>query len=118
MAVQTVRVALAGGGAFGAKHAAALSRIEGVEVTAVVSADLAADGTAGRRRGAGPRPNSEAGRARARLINKADHATAIPGWSHRTDAVKDVGSARRCAAGKLKLRVGVASARGGDNKLL
>ena len=42
MAVQTVRVALAGGGAFGAKHAAALSRIEGVEVTAVVSADLAA----------------------------------------------------------------------------
>ncbi|MER5866224.1 Gfo/Idh/MocA family oxidoreductase [Kitasatospora sp. NPDC002040] len=39
-AQQTVRIALAGGGAFGAKHAAALRRIEGVEVTAVVSADL------------------------------------------------------------------------------
>ncbi|WP_405009665.1 Gfo/Idh/MocA family oxidoreductase [Kitasatospora sp. NBC_01539] len=34
---KTVRVALAGGGAFGAKHAAALRRIDGVEVTAVVS---------------------------------------------------------------------------------
>ncbi|MFD1659191.1 Gfo/Idh/MocA family oxidoreductase [Streptomyces caeni] len=37
---QTVRIALAGGGAFGAKHAAALSRIDGVEVTAVVSSTL------------------------------------------------------------------------------
>ncbi|WP_457031011.1 Gfo/Idh/MocA family oxidoreductase [Kitasatospora sp. P5_F3] len=37
---QTVRIALAGGGAFGAKHAAALRRIEGVEVTAVVSGTL------------------------------------------------------------------------------
>ncbi|MEV7232994.1 Gfo/Idh/MocA family oxidoreductase [Streptomyces sp. NPDC051020] len=37
---QTVRIALAGGGAFGAKHAAALKRIKGVEVTAVVSSSL------------------------------------------------------------------------------
>lgn len=37
---QPVRIALAGGGAFGAKHAAALHRIDGVEVTAVVSASL------------------------------------------------------------------------------
>ncbi|MCY0942056.1 Gfo/Idh/MocA family oxidoreductase [Streptomyces antarcticus] len=37
---QTVRIALAGGGAFGAKHAAALKRIEGVEVGAVVSSSL------------------------------------------------------------------------------
>ncbi|MFE9663182.1 Gfo/Idh/MocA family oxidoreductase [Streptomyces sp. NPDC005955] len=37
---QTVRIALAGGGAFGAKHAAALNRIDGVEVTAVVSSTL------------------------------------------------------------------------------
>ncbi|MFJ6939694.1 Gfo/Idh/MocA family oxidoreductase [Streptomyces sp. NPDC101132] len=37
---RTLRVALAGGGAFGAKHAAALRRIEGVEVTAVVSSSL------------------------------------------------------------------------------
>ncbi|MFD7026652.1 Gfo/Idh/MocA family oxidoreductase [Streptomyces sp. NPDC059917] len=37
---RTLRVALAGGGAFGAKHAAALKRIEGVEVTAVVSGTL------------------------------------------------------------------------------
>ncbi|MFH8476386.1 Gfo/Idh/MocA family oxidoreductase [Streptomyces sp. NPDC018000] len=37
---QTVRIALAGGGAFGAKHAAALKRIKGVEVTAVVSSTL------------------------------------------------------------------------------
>ncbi|GJF34148.1 hypothetical protein KNE206_68480 [Kitasatospora sp. NE20-6] len=37
---KTVRVALAGGGAFGAKHAAALRRIDGVEVTAVVSSTL------------------------------------------------------------------------------
>lgn len=37
---QHVRIALAGGGAFGAKHAAALKRIEGVEVTAVVSSTL------------------------------------------------------------------------------
>ncbi|SEK48518.1 Gfo/Idh/MocA family oxidoreductase [Streptacidiphilus jiangxiensis] len=37
---QTVRIALVGGGAFGAKHAAALKRIEGVEVTAVVSSTL------------------------------------------------------------------------------
>lgn len=37
---QTVRIALAGGGAFGAKHAAALRRIKGVEVTAVVSDSL------------------------------------------------------------------------------
>ncbi|AUG75402.1 Oxidoreductase [Kitasatospora sp. MMS16-BH015] len=37
---RTVRIALAGGGAFGAKHAAALRRIEGVEVTAVVSSSL------------------------------------------------------------------------------
>ncbi|MFJ2865917.1 Gfo/Idh/MocA family oxidoreductase [Kitasatospora sp. NPDC087314] len=37
---QTVRIALAGGGAFGAKHAAALRRIDGVEVTAVVSSSL------------------------------------------------------------------------------
>lgn len=36
-AEQPVRVALAGGGAFGAKHAAALRRIEGVELAAVVS---------------------------------------------------------------------------------
>lgn len=36
-AQQPVRVALAGSGAFGAKHAAALGRIEGVELTAVVS---------------------------------------------------------------------------------
>lgn len=35
-----VRIALAGGGAFGAKHAAALGRIGGVEVTAVVSSGL------------------------------------------------------------------------------
>ncbi|MFJ8212613.1 Gfo/Idh/MocA family oxidoreductase [Streptomyces sp. NPDC096033] len=35
-----LRVALAGGGAFGAKHAAALKRIEGVEVAAVVSSTL------------------------------------------------------------------------------
>ncbi|MEU6370349.1 Gfo/Idh/MocA family oxidoreductase [Streptomyces sp. NPDC046931] len=34
---RTLRIALAGGGAFGAKHAAALRRIDGVEVTAVVS---------------------------------------------------------------------------------
>ncbi|MFH8729032.1 Gfo/Idh/MocA family oxidoreductase [Streptomyces termitum] len=34
---RTLRIALAGGGAFGAKHAAALRRIEGVEVAAVVS---------------------------------------------------------------------------------
>ncbi|MFD7734281.1 Gfo/Idh/MocA family oxidoreductase [Kitasatospora phosalacinea] len=37
---QPVRIALAGGGAFGAKHAAALRRIEGVEVAAVVSSSL------------------------------------------------------------------------------
>ncbi|MFJ7153937.1 Gfo/Idh/MocA family oxidoreductase [Streptomyces sp. NPDC101118] len=37
---RTLRVALAGGGAFGAKHAAALRRIDGVEVTAVVSSSL------------------------------------------------------------------------------
>ncbi|MEU5219678.1 Gfo/Idh/MocA family oxidoreductase [Streptomyces sp. NPDC020807] len=37
---RTLRVALAGGGAFGAKHAAALRRIEGVEVAAVVSSSL------------------------------------------------------------------------------
>ncbi|MFD4244578.1 Gfo/Idh/MocA family oxidoreductase [Streptomyces sp. NPDC058525] len=37
---QTVRIALAGGGAFGAKHAAALRRIKGVEVAAVVSGTL------------------------------------------------------------------------------
>ncbi|MGW8363161.1 Gfo/Idh/MocA family oxidoreductase [Streptomyces wedmorensis] len=37
---RTLRVALAGGGAFGAKHAAALRRIDGVEVTAVVSSTL------------------------------------------------------------------------------
>lgn len=37
---RTVRIALAGGGAFGAKHAAALRRIKGVEVTAVVSSGL------------------------------------------------------------------------------
>jgi 2-hydroxy-4-carboxymuconate semialdehyde hemiacetal dehydrogenase len=37
---QIVRVALAGGGAFGAKHAAGLKRIDGVEVTAVVSDTL------------------------------------------------------------------------------
>ncbi|MCF3180068.1 Gfo/Idh/MocA family oxidoreductase [Streptomyces polychromogenes] len=37
---RTLRVALAGGGAFGAKHAAALKRIEGVEVAAVVSSTL------------------------------------------------------------------------------
>lgn len=35
-----VRIALAGGGAFGAKHANALKRIEGVELTAVVSSSL------------------------------------------------------------------------------
>ncbi|MGV9688759.1 Gfo/Idh/MocA family oxidoreductase [Streptomyces sp. NPDC003444] len=35
-----LRIALAGGGAFGAKHAAALRRVDGVEVTAVVSGDL------------------------------------------------------------------------------
>jgi 2-hydroxy-4-carboxymuconate semialdehyde hemiacetal dehydrogenase len=39
-AVKTVRIALVGGGAFGAKHAAALRRIKGVEVTAVVSSSL------------------------------------------------------------------------------
>ncbi|MEV6199786.1 Gfo/Idh/MocA family oxidoreductase [Streptomyces sp. NPDC051771] len=37
---RTLRIALAGGGAFGAKHAAALKRIEGVEVAAVVSSRL------------------------------------------------------------------------------
>ncbi|MGW2398141.1 Gfo/Idh/MocA family oxidoreductase [Kitasatospora sp. NPDC001664] len=37
---QPLRIALAGGGAFGAKHAAALRRIEGVEVAAVVSSGL------------------------------------------------------------------------------
>ncbi|WP_411108963.1 Gfo/Idh/MocA family oxidoreductase [Streptomyces sp. c-19] len=37
---RTLRIALAGGGAFGAKHAAALRRIEGVEVAAVVSSSL------------------------------------------------------------------------------
>lgn len=40
MSADRVRVALAGGGAFGAKHAAALKRIDGVEVTAVVSDTL------------------------------------------------------------------------------
>ncbi|WP_432123324.1 Gfo/Idh/MocA family oxidoreductase [Streptomyces sp. S1] len=37
---RTLRIALAGGGAFGAKHAAALKRIDGVEVAAVVSGSL------------------------------------------------------------------------------
>ncbi|MET9659002.1 Gfo/Idh/MocA family oxidoreductase [Streptomyces sp. NPDC006510] len=37
---RTLRIALAGGGAFGAKHAAALKRIKGVEVAAVVSSTL------------------------------------------------------------------------------
>ncbi|MFF0567541.1 Gfo/Idh/MocA family oxidoreductase [Streptomyces sp. NPDC004041] len=37
---RTLRIALAGGGAFGAKHAAALKRIEGIEVAAVVSSSL------------------------------------------------------------------------------
>ncbi|MFE9097277.1 Gfo/Idh/MocA family oxidoreductase [Streptomyces sp. NPDC007264] len=37
---RTVRIALVGGGAFGAKHAAALRRIDGVEVTAVASSTL------------------------------------------------------------------------------
>jgi 2-hydroxy-4-carboxymuconate semialdehyde hemiacetal dehydrogenase len=37
---EPIRVALAGGGAFGAKHAAALLRIPDVEVTAVVSSSL------------------------------------------------------------------------------
>ncbi|MFF9572815.1 Gfo/Idh/MocA family oxidoreductase [Streptomyces sp. NPDC014685] len=37
---RTLRIALAGGGAFGAKHAAALKRIKGVEVAAVVSSSL------------------------------------------------------------------------------
>jgi 2-hydroxy-4-carboxymuconate semialdehyde hemiacetal dehydrogenase len=41
-AEQPVRVALAGGGAFGAKHAAALQRIEGVQLAAVVSDTLEA----------------------------------------------------------------------------
>ncbi len=36
----TVRIALAGGGAFGAKHVNALKRIEGVEVTTIISASL------------------------------------------------------------------------------
>ena len=35
-----LRVALAGGGAFGAKHVNALKRIEGVEVAAIVSSTL------------------------------------------------------------------------------
>jgi 2-hydroxy-4-carboxymuconate semialdehyde hemiacetal dehydrogenase len=39
---QPIRVALAGGGAFGAKHVAALKRIEDVEVAAVVSSTLEA----------------------------------------------------------------------------
>ena len=38
--VQPLRIALAGGGAFGAKHVTALHRIEGVEVAAVVSSTL------------------------------------------------------------------------------
>jgi 2-hydroxy-4-carboxymuconate semialdehyde hemiacetal dehydrogenase len=42
MSQQPIRVALAGGGAFGAKHVDALKRIEGVEVSAVVSASLEA----------------------------------------------------------------------------
>jgi 2-hydroxy-4-carboxymuconate semialdehyde hemiacetal dehydrogenase len=37
----TLRVALAGAGAFGAKHADAISRIDGVEITAIVSRDQA-----------------------------------------------------------------------------
>ena len=37
---QPVRIALAGGGAFGAKHAAALKRIDGVELTTTVSSTL------------------------------------------------------------------------------
>ena len=41
MTIETpLRVALAGGGAFGAKHAAGLKRIPGVEVAAVVSSTL------------------------------------------------------------------------------
>lgn len=40
MTDQTLRIALAGGGAFGAKHAAALNRIAGVEVTVAVSDTL------------------------------------------------------------------------------
>ena len=40
MTDQPLRIALAGGGAFGAKHVAALQRIEGVEVAAVVSGSL------------------------------------------------------------------------------
>ena len=39
-ALQPLRIALAGGGAFGAKHVAALHRIDGVEVAAVVSSSL------------------------------------------------------------------------------
>ena len=39
-ALQPLRIALAGGGAFGAKHVAALHRIDGVEVAAIVSSSL------------------------------------------------------------------------------
>ena len=52
--METVRVALAGGGAFGAKHAAALKRIEGVEVTAVVSDTLDNAQTFAAEQGLGP----------------------------------------------------------------
>ncbi|MEI2810218.1 MAG: Gfo/Idh/MocA family oxidoreductase [Nocardioides sp.] len=48
-----IRIALAGGGAFGAKHAAALKRIPGVEVTAIISADLAAAQAFAAEQGAG-----------------------------------------------------------------
>ena len=37
---QPIRIALAGGGAFGAKHAAALKRIDGVELTTIVSSSV------------------------------------------------------------------------------
>ncbi|MDV3220667.1 Gfo/Idh/MocA family oxidoreductase [Intrasporangium sp.] len=53
MTQQPLRIALAGGGAFGAKHVAALKRIEDVEVAAVISSTLEAATSFAEEHGAG-----------------------------------------------------------------
>lgn len=53
MSSDTIRIALAGGGAFGAKHMAGLSRIDGVEVPVVVSSSLEKSQVFAKEHGAG-----------------------------------------------------------------
>jgi 2-hydroxy-4-carboxymuconate semialdehyde hemiacetal dehydrogenase len=86
-----VRIALAGGGAFGAKHANALKRIDGVELTTIVSSTLETAGAFAEEHGVGRGVGSLDEALSADDVDAVILATPTPMHAGQTQQVLEAG---------------------------